>query len=48
LKKFPTLKIATIGPETSKALTTLGLKPQVEAKEHTTEGLLAALLKANK
>jgi len=48
VKQFPALKIATIGPETSKALVALGLKPQVEAKEHTTEGLLAALLKANK
>jgi uroporphyrinogen III methyltransferase / synthase len=48
LKKFPQLKLASIGPETSKAITTLGLKPAVEAKEHTTAGLLAALLKAAK
>jgi uroporphyrinogen III methyltransferase/synthase len=44
-KKFPQLKIASIGPETSKAVTALGLKPALEAKDHTTEGLIAALLK---
>jgi uroporphyrinogen III methyltransferase/synthase len=42
-KKFPQLKLASIGPETSKAIATLGLKPTVEAKQHTIEGLLAAL-----
>ncbi len=47
-KKFPQLKLASIGPETSKAITALGLKPAVEAKEHTTAGLLAAILKAAK
>ena len=46
LKKFPQMKLASIGPETSKAIRTLGLEPALEAKEHTTEGLLAALLKA--
>lgn len=46
LKQFPQLKIASIGPETTKAITTLGLQPTLEAKEHTTEGLLAAILKA--
>jgi uroporphyrinogen III methyltransferase / synthase len=48
LKKFPQLKLASIGPETSKAITALGLKPAVEAKEHTTTGLLATMLKAAK
>jgi len=47
-KKFPHLKIASIGPETTKTITALGLKPAVEAKEHTTAGLLAAILKATK
>jgi uroporphyrinogen III methyltransferase / synthase len=42
--KFPQLKLATIGPETSKALAALGLKPTVEAKPHTTEGLLKVLV----
>jgi uroporphyrinogen III methyltransferase / synthase len=46
LKKFPQLKTATIGPETSKAVMTLGLKPDVEAKEHSIEGLVKALLAA--
>jgi uroporphyrinogen III methyltransferase/synthase len=46
--QFPQLKLATIGPETSKALAALGLKPAVEAKPHTTEGLLKALLGAVK
>ena len=46
LNKFPQLKTATIGPETSKALAALGLKPAIEAKEHTIEGLVTALLAA--
>jgi uroporphyrinogen III methyltransferase/synthase len=46
LKKFPQMKLASIGPETSKAIRALGLEPALEAKEHTTEGLMAALLKA--
>ena len=44
--KFPSLKLATIGPETSKALRSLTLKPAVEAKPHTTDGLLKAIEKA--
>ena len=44
--KFPQLKLATIGPETSKVLAAIGLKPAVEAKIHTTEGLLKALAAA--
>jgi uroporphyrinogen III methyltransferase / synthase len=45
LTKFPGTKLASIGPETSKAIAHLGLKPTVEAKEHTIEGLVKALLK---
>jgi uroporphyrinogen III methyltransferase / synthase len=48
LSKFPQLKTATIGPETSKALAALGLKPTLEAKQHTIDGLVAALLAARK
>jgi uroporphyrinogen III methyltransferase/synthase len=48
MKQFPAMKIATIGPETTKAVVALGLKTVLEAKEHTTTGLLTALLKANK
>ncbi len=46
LKKFPQTKLASIGPETSKAIRALRLEPALEAKEHTTDGLIAALLKA--
>lgn len=48
LKKFPKMKLATIGPETTKALSALGFKPAVEAREHTAEGLVESLLKAAK
>lgn len=47
LKQFPKMKIASIGPETSKALAALKMKPALEAKEHTTDGLIAGLIKAN-
>lgn len=45
VKKFPNMRIASIGPETSKALVALGLEPAIEARQHTTDGLLAALIK---
>jgi uroporphyrinogen III methyltransferase/synthase len=41
--RFPKLSLASIGPETSKALAGLGVKPAIEAREHTVDGLLAAL-----
>jgi uroporphyrinogen III methyltransferase/synthase len=44
--QFPKLRLASIGPETSKALKALSLEPALEAKEHTIEGLVKALLKA--
>jgi len=40
----PGLKLASIGPETTKALNALGLQPAVEAREHTIDGLANALL----
>jgi len=43
LKRFPRLKTAAIGPETSKALKALGLEPTVEARQHTLDGLTAAI-----
>ncbi len=46
LGKFPQLKTATIGPETSKAIAALGLKPTLEAKQHTIDGLVEVLLAA--
>ncbi len=45
LQKYPEMKLASIGPETTKALSGLGLKPAVEAKPHTIEGLVNAVLK---
>jgi uroporphyrinogen III methyltransferase/synthase len=48
LKKFPQMKLASIGPETSKAISALDLKPALEAKEHTTDGLISELLRAVK
>lgn len=47
-KRFPALRLASIGPETSKALAALGLKPAVEAKDHTIDGLISRLLLAAK
>jgi uroporphyrinogen III methyltransferase / synthase len=46
LKKFPQMRIASIGPETSKALADLGVKPNLEAKQHTIDGLIDSLLAA--
>ncbi len=43
LKKFPQARTASIGPETTKALAALGVKPTVEAKQHTIEGLVKAI-----
>jgi uroporphyrinogen III methyltransferase/synthase len=48
LKKFPQMKLASIGPETSKAIRALKREPSLEAREHTTDGLIAALLHATK
>jgi len=43
LKAHPGLKLASIGPETSKALAALGLKPAIEASPHSIDGLVKAL-----
>ena len=48
VKKFPQIKTASIGPETSKTLFALGLKPTVEARTHTIEVLVKALEDASK
>jgi uroporphyrinogen III methyltransferase/synthase len=48
LKKFPQIKLASIGPETGKAIRALGLTTALEAKEHTTDGLIAELLRTTK
>jgi uroporphyrinogen III methyltransferase/synthase len=44
VKKFPQMKLASIGPETSKALAELDLRPALEAGQHTLDGLVEALL----
>jgi uroporphyrinogen III methyltransferase / synthase len=43
LTRYPEIKLASIGPETSKAIISLGLQLTIEAKEHTTDGLVKAL-----
>jgi uroporphyrinogen III methyltransferase/synthase len=48
LKQFPRMKLASIGPETSKAIRALKLEPTIEAKEHTTDGLVSELLRTVK
>jgi uroporphyrinogen-III synthase len=44
MKQFPQIKIASIGPETSKSIRALKLEPAIETKEHTTDGLIKELL----
>ena len=46
LKQFPGIKIASIGPETTKAITALGLQPTTEADPHNIDGLIDAVQKA--
>lgn len=48
VKQFPQLKLASIGPETSKRLIAAGVQPAVEASAHTLDGLTDAVLKAAK
>lgn len=43
LERFPQIELASIGPETSRALNALGVKPAIEAAEHTIDGLANAL-----
>ena len=45
IQRFPGIRTLTIGPETSKALTALGLSPTVEAKPHTIDGMVTSLEK---
>ncbi len=44
--KFPKLRWATIGPETSKALSKLGIRPSLEARSHTIPGLVQGIVEA--
>ncbi len=43
-RKFGGLRLASIGPETSRVLHGLDLKPDLEARQFTTEGLVSALV----
>lgn len=43
--RHPRLRIASIGPETTKTLAGLGVKPAVEANPHTIEALTRAIVK---
>lgn len=44
-KRRPGTRFLSIGPETSKALAALGLKPDLEATVHTIEGMVQKLVK---
>jgi uroporphyrinogen III methyltransferase / synthase len=43
LNRFPSIKLASIGPETTKAIAALNLKADFEAAPHTVESLIAGL-----
>ena len=46
LKKFPNTRLASIGPQTSKAIRALGLEPAVEPRDHSLDGLVKAIVSA--
>ncbi|HXJ57488.1 MAG TPA: uroporphyrinogen-III C-methyltransferase [Verrucomicrobiae bacterium] len=48
LGQFPGMRLASIGPETTKAIVALGLKPAFEANPHTIEGLIRGLESATR
>jgi uroporphyrinogen III methyltransferase / synthase len=45
---FPHMRFASIGPETSKTLRTLGFEPDAEAREHNIPGLIRAVREKSK
>jgi uroporphyrinogen III methyltransferase/synthase len=45
VRRFPQLKLASIGPETTKTIKGLGLEPTVEPREHTIDALVQAISK---
>ena len=45
IKQFPKMRIASIGPETTKMIKVLGLEPHVEARPHNIAGLVKAIQK---
>lgn len=46
VRKHPGIRLATIGPETTKALERLHLKPALQAKPHTLDGMIEGLVNA--
>ncbi len=48
ITRHPTLKLASIGPETTKAIRLLGLEPAAEASPHTLDGLVQAVVRASR
>jgi uroporphyrinogen III methyltransferase/synthase len=46
VNRHPVIKLASIGPETTKALVKIGLKPTIEANPHTVEGLVQGIMRA--
>jgi uroporphyrinogen III methyltransferase / synthase len=46
-KKFPAIRVASIGPETTKVLAKLGVTPSVEANPHSIDGLVQAILRGH-
>jgi uroporphyrinogen III methyltransferase/synthase len=46
IKKYPKLRLVSIGPETTKAIESLGLTPAAEAKPHNIDGVVKAIQKS--
>ena len=46
IRQFPGMKIASIGPETSKAIQALGVEPTVQANPYTVDAMVEAILSA--
>jgi uroporphyrinogen III methyltransferase / synthase len=45
-KKFPGIKLASIGPETSRAIRDLGQEPTLEPRQHTIDALIQAICRS--
>jgi uroporphyrinogen III methyltransferase/synthase len=48
MERHPRIRLASIGPETTKAINALGLRETVQASPHTVEALVAALLQVER
>jgi uroporphyrinogen III methyltransferase/synthase len=44
VRQYPHVKLASVGPETTKVIQELNLSPTVEARPHTMEGLVEAMI----